>query len=165
MNKTLVSVQEVPNASQIVKIVEQVVSGIKSSEEIFGQLNKLGEACLEQNGDSQKCVMEVYKQVLDILGEKLHDGGLSEKEREKIIACIVAMPDKAAAKDTENKEFLAKRDAEHQGAGRDALKAVGGFLLLLGGLLGGYAAYRSFRDDRRNARELELNPDLEIIPD
>ena len=154
--------QEVPNASQIVKIVEQVVSGIKSSEEIFGQLNKLGEACLEQNGDSQKCVIEVYKQVLDILGEKLHDGGFSEKEREKIIACIVAMPDKAAAKDTENKEFLAKRDVEHQGAGRDALKAVGGVLLLL---LGGYAAYRSFRDDRRNARELELNPDLEIIPD
>ena len=87
--------------------------------------------------------------------------GLSEKEREKIIACIVAMPDKAAAKDTESKEFLAKTYVEHQGAVRDALKAVGGVLLLIGG----YAAYRSFRDDRRNARELGLNSDLERIPD
>lgn len=136
MSKTLISVEGVKNALNIdsfrnlskdkimefvslipnmdkevaIKIIEQYPTFVKLSESIIGQLNKMCEVALEKNEESQKVVIEAYKQILDELSNQLHIKGkdLSKEECERIIEQMVEIADKISIKDTENKAFIDK---------------------------------------------------------
>ena len=134
MSKALVSVDEVKNALKIdsfrnlskdkimefvslipnmdkevaIKIIEQYPAFAKLSESMVAQLNKMCDTALEKNEESQRLVIQAYKQILDELSNQLHMEDISKEEREKITKQMIEIADKISVKDTENKAFIDK---------------------------------------------------------
>lgn len=134
MSKTIVSVEQVKDALKIdsfrniskdkimefvslipnmdkevaIKVIEQCPAFTKFSESIVAQLNKLCDAALEKNDESQKLTIQAYKQILDDLSKQLSKESISKEERDQIIERMIEIADKISIKDSENKAFIDK---------------------------------------------------------
>jgi len=80
------------------------------SELAQAMVEQLGQACdaaMAENSKSQDAVLSAYRKILDDLGEVLKRESITEEERDRISNKMIEIADKMAAKDSENKNFLA----------------------------------------------------------
>ena len=107
-DKIMEFVSAIPNMDKevAVKIIEQFPSYAESANNMIAQLNTMCSNAMEENGESQKEVIEAYKKILDDLGELLKKDASTAEERTQITKQMIDIADRISAKDTENKEFL-----------------------------------------------------------
>ena len=107
-DKIMEFVSAIPNMDKevAIKIIEQFPSYAESANNMIAQLNTMCSNAMEENGESQKEVIEAYKKILDDLGEVLKKDAITAEERTQITKQMIDIADRISAKDTENKEFL-----------------------------------------------------------
>ena len=108
--KIMEFVSLIPNVDReiAIKIIEQYPVFAELSKSILSQLNKMCDIALEKNDESQKHVIEAYKQILDELSFQVRLDNLPKEEKTKYIEQMIEVADKMAAKDSENKAFIDK---------------------------------------------------------
>lgn len=72
------------------------------------QYTRICSIILENNKESQKAVVNGYQTILDALAKRITKENISEIERKSITEDMIAIADKIAAVDLENKKFLEK---------------------------------------------------------
>ena len=89
---------------------------------------------LEKNKESQVAVINGYQTILDALAKRIEKENVTETERKSITEDMIAVADKIAAADLQNKKFLEKM-------GTKLLWAVGIGFATIGAGIGIYSAF------------------------
>ena len=74
---------------------------------MVGELKSMCSNVLADNSDSRGAYVAAYNGILDSLQKELNRENLSAEDRAYITEKMILVADKLAAKDTENKQFLA----------------------------------------------------------
>lgn len=106
------------NKDVLIKILEQIPAQIEFSRGITDHLRSMHDSILKENSNSQNDILESYKKIIDILGDKLKDNKLCKEDEQYIIENIKYLLEKMGTKDSENKNFLL-----------DTIKITGGICL------------------------------------
>ncbi len=128
-DKIIEFVSLIPNMDKdvAIKVIEQFPEYANFATGMIAQLNSLCDNALKSNSESQKDVIQAYKQILDSLSELLKKEDMAVEERCAITDKMIMVADKISAKDTENKAFLMsliKKTAPYFGAGLLTLAAM-----------------------------------------
>lgn len=105
----------------------------------FGKatIEQYTQACsniLEKNKESQVAVINGYQTILDALAKRIEKENITETERKSITEDMIAVADKIAAADLQNKKFLEKM-------GTKLLWAVGIGFAAIGAGIGIHSAF------------------------
>lgn len=100
----------VPNMDKEVAalITDQLLESQESSIKMLEQMNVMCDRTLKSNDTSQMEAINAYKEILDVLGERLKTEKLTYSQKDKIVRDMISIADRIAVKDTENKGFLLK---------------------------------------------------------
>lgn len=77
----------------------------KTAISCFAEMNR---SVLERNNESQKAVLLGYQTILEALSHKMSQENITEEQRKSITEDMIAVADKIAEADLENKKFLDK---------------------------------------------------------
>lgn len=107
----------------------------------FGKaaIERYTEVCnsiLEKNKESQASVVKGYQTILDALAKRMEMEEISDQERQSITVDMIAVADKIAEADLNNKKFLDKMSSK-------ILIFMGGVVVAVGAGIGINSAYRN----------------------
>jgi hypothetical protein len=130
-DKIMEFVSAIPNMDKdvAIKIIDQFPAYTELANNMLAQLNTMCSNAMKENGESQKEAIEVYKKILDDLGELLKKDTITAEERLQITEQMITVADRISAKDTENKDFL-------NGIIKYGVPIIGGALVLGAAILG-----------------------------
>jgi hypothetical protein len=130
-DKIIEFVSLIPNMDKdvAIKVIEQFPEYANFASGMIAQLNSMCDNALKSNAESQKDVIQAYKQILDSLSELLKKGDTTAEERTAITNQMIMVADRISSKDTENKAFLIN-------AIKTVAPYVGGALILAATIFG-----------------------------
>ncbi|MBE5958198.1 MAG: hypothetical protein E7254_04960 [Lachnospiraceae bacterium] len=88
------------------ELMENLPDFSNNAKEALASVQNTVETALEQNGSSNKQVLDMYNDTIDNLNEQLKRDDLSVQEKEVILNKLSRMLAAADRKDSENKAFL-----------------------------------------------------------
>lgn len=129
--KLMEFVSMIPNMDKEVAkaVINQFPAYTASAKVMVEQMNVLCSNILKDNADSRSATVSAYQQILNSLDRQLQSAEITADERNVITNQMIMIADKIAAKDTENKNFLA-------GVIRYGTYILGGSLLIGAAILG-----------------------------
>lgn len=100
----------IPNMDKEVAalITGQLLEYQESSTNMLAQMNIMCDRTLKSNDASQMEAINAYKEILNILSERLKTEKLTYDQKEKVIGDMISVADRISVKDTENKDLLKK---------------------------------------------------------
>lgn len=107
--KIMEFVSLIPNMDKevAISIVNQFPAYTEMAKCMIAELGKTCDKAMSENTSSQNQVLAGYRKTIDTLAELVNRDDISPEERAEITRLMIEVADKMAAKDTENKEFLA----------------------------------------------------------
>ena len=107
--KLMEFVSLIPNMDKDVAlaIIGQFPAYSDCAKVMVGELKSMCSNVLTDNSDSRGAYVAAYNGILDSLQKELNRENLSAEDRAYITEKMILVADKLAAKDTENKQFLA----------------------------------------------------------
>lgn len=88
------------------KVIDQFPVYADFGKAAIEQYTKTCDNILEKNKESQEAVIHGYQTILDVLAKRMDKENLTEEERKSITEDIIAVADKIAEADLNNKKFL-----------------------------------------------------------
>lgn len=108
-----------------IAIINQFPEYVSFGKAAIEQYTKMCSNILENNRESQMAVVKSYQTILDALSKRMEKENLTEQERKAITEDMIAVADKIAEADLNNKKFLDRMGTKIMLAFAVALGAVG----------------------------------------
>ena len=103
-------VKLLPKVSQpvAIDIVSQMPQYTQFASSLVNSLADCCKTCIEKADESHKATIVAYMQALSTLQERLHDEGLSKRDKKAISKQIIDLADKIAKEGNKQRQFIEK---------------------------------------------------------